>query len=105
MGIRDEFNIFSGITGNFFFLAIITLITVLQVILGTFGGLAVSISYHGLDIRQWLIFVAMGAGCLVWSVILKLIPLNRSFFEVGIGINSPGINSPMKLLDDVDRDE
>lgn len=72
--IQDETNIFKGILNNLFFVTIVSSIAILQLILGNFGGLPLSVSFHGLDWRQWLIAIAFGSGCLLWSFILKMIP-------------------------------
>jgi len=75
--IQDETNIFKGILNNLFFVTIVSSIAILQLILGNFGGLPLSVSFHGLDFRQWLIAIAFGSGCLLWSFILKLIPVSK----------------------------
>jgi len=76
--IQDEVNIFKGILNNPFFVSIVSAITIVQLILGNFGGLPLSVSYHGLDFKQWLLAIALASGCLVWSLILKLIPISNT---------------------------
>lgn len=45
----------------------------------TFAGQAFGVyGYYGLTIQQWLISAALGAGSLVVSVILKLIPIGKT---------------------------
>jgi len=59
---------------------IVVFIIVGQIILVTFAGKTFHCYiYYGLTGLQWLICVAIGAGCLIWSVILKMIPEDMCF--------------------------
>jgi len=87
--LRDEVNIFKGITGNQIFLFIVGLITVLQYILGNFGNRAINISPHGMSVGQWFICAAFGAGSLLWSVLLKVVPINKICPKIGNKMTDP----------------
>lgn len=75
--IKDEINVFKGITNNHFFLIIVTLIAFLQLVLGNYGGLPLSVSFYGMNLTQWMIAVFFASGSLLWSVVLKLAPLEK----------------------------
>jgi Ca2+ transporting ATPase len=95
--IHEEFNILTGITRNLLFLFIVLAIFGLQLILGNLGGIPLSISFHGMDIRQWLIAVAFAAFTTVWNVILKLIPSHKICPKFGNKQTDP-LQSSSKIL-------
>jgi Ca2+ transporting ATPase len=56
--LREEINIFSGITKNFIFILVVFGILSLQLILITFAGKPFGVySNYGLTMQQWLISV------------------------------------------------
>ena len=75
--LDDSFNIFKRISKSTYFIIIMVIILVLQVIFLTFLGKAVRVVYWGLDPISWLFCIAVGATTLLVSVILKLIPVER----------------------------
>lgn len=80
--INDEINIMSGITKNLLFLFIVFLIMFLQCIIITHGSVAFHVYYWyddetggaGLHFDQWLMCIAFGAGGIIVSFFLKLLP-------------------------------
>jgi Ca2+ transporting ATPase len=60
------------------FIGIVLMITILQAIIVTFGGIAFSCyTYYGLQLPQWLICIAFGFGGWLVSVLLKFIPEDK----------------------------
>lgn len=58
--LMDEFNVFENITINWLFPAIVIIIFILQIILVTFGGLAIGVyKFYGLHPIHWAISVTM----------------------------------------------
>lgn len=88
--LRDEKNVFAGITKNNLFLIIVLIIIISQVILVTFGNIVFNCYSHGphygLTFVQWMICIAFGAGGLVVSFLLKFINEDKMFSKnVGMG--------------------
>lgn len=75
--INDEKNVFAGILRNKYFVVIICIIMFLQIIFLTFAGLAIKTVWLGLDPISWLFCIAFGVLGMIWSLILKLIPLQN----------------------------
>ena len=71
---KDEYNVFTGILGNWLYILIQTIIIVGQVILVTFGGRAVRT--HALSIKQHCDCLMISALTLVWGFIVKLLPID-----------------------------
>jgi magnesium-transporting ATPase (P-type) len=71
---KDEFNVFTGICGNWLYILIQTIIVVGQMILVTFGGRAVRT--HALSIKQHCECILISSMTLVWGFIVKLIPID-----------------------------
>lgn len=69
---EGEINVFSGIFRNSAFLIIVLLTIVVQVVMVQIGGKAVKT--FPLDIEQNIICLCVGAGELLWGLILKFIP-------------------------------
>jgi len=80
--LNDEFNIFSGVLKSHLFCGIVFIIIAGQFVLGNFGGRALNVSFHGMDIRQWLIAVTFGFGSWVMAFVVKLVPA-QLFWEAG----------------------
>jgi len=73
--LRDELNIFEGLTRNNLFIIIVILIIILQIILITFAGYAFKVyKYYGLRVEQWLICIAFAIIGNIVSIFLKFIP-------------------------------
>ena len=53
------------------------MIIILQILFLTFAGPAIRVVQWGLDPISWGLCIVVGAIGLIWSVILKLIPLER----------------------------
>ena len=71
---KDEYNVFTGIFGNWLYILIQTIIIVGQVILVTFGGRAVRT--HALSIKQHCECLGISALTLVWGFFVKLLPID-----------------------------
>ena len=73
---KDEYNVFSGIFGNWLYLLIQGIIIVGQIILVTFGGRAVRT--HPLSLSQHCYCVLISSMTLVWGFFAKLLPIDVS---------------------------
>ena len=73
---KTEYNVFSGIMGNWLYLLIQTIILVGQVILVTFGGRAVRT--HALSVTQHCHCLLIASMTLVWGFFVKLLPIDVS---------------------------
>ena len=71
---KDEFNVFTGICGNWLYILIQSIIIVGQVILVTFGGRAVRT--HPLSIKQHAVCIGISSLTLVWGFFVKLLPID-----------------------------
>jgi len=78
LGDRD-FNIFAGIFNNFIFIFILLLCFAVQVAMSNYGGRAVRC--YPLTSEENVICCVIGAGELIWGVIIKFIPSDCSFFN------------------------
>jgi hypothetical protein len=68
-----EFNVFGGIFRNSMFLVIVFLTIVMQVIMVQIGGKAVKT--FPLDMEQNIICIVIGAGELIWGLLIKFVPV------------------------------
>jgi len=68
-----EFNVFSGIFSNYFFLVVIVLVTIIQIAMVEYGGKA--IKTYPLNTNENIICISIAASELVWGFILKFLPL------------------------------
>ena len=73
---KDEYNVFTGILGNWLYILIQSIIIIGQIILVTFGGRAVRT--HPLSIKQHFDCLGISALTLVWGFIVKLLPIDVS---------------------------
>lgn len=73
----DSFNVFANITHSNYFLIILLIIFILQILFLTFTGPAIKVVWWGLDPISWVFCMAVGSLGLIMSVILKLIPLEK----------------------------
>ena len=73
---KNEYNVFSGILGNWLYLLIQTIILVGQIILTTFGGRAVRT--HPLSVMQHCECLLIASMTLVWGFFVKLLPIDVS---------------------------
>ena len=71
---KDEYNVFTGIFGNWLYLMIQTIIIIGQVILVTFGGRAVRT--HALSFNQHCACLGIAAFTIVWGFFVKLLPID-----------------------------
>jgi len=95
--IREEFNIFGGIFNNPLFLVIVFGIFGIQLIIGNLGGLVFEVSFKHLDVKQWLILIAIASFTLLWSVIMKLIPVGKLCPKAGKKMTDP-LQSSSKIM-------
>ena len=65
---KDEFNVFTGIMGNYLYILIQSIIIVGQIILVTFGGRAVRT--HALSLKQHMDCLLISSLTLVWGFII-----------------------------------
>lgn len=72
--LDDQFNVLSGLGNSSYFLPILGIILVLQIIIVTFGGIAFRCSPWGLGIVPWIICVGFGLGALLWRVVVLPFP-------------------------------
>lgn len=87
--LKDEINVFKGITKNMLFIVIVITIIVLQILIVSFGG-SIMNCYNqnptpGLTAVQWLICIAFGSGGLIVGVLLKLINEDKISSKGGYG--------------------
>lgn len=75
--IHDEINIFKYICASTYFIVILIIIFVLQIILLTFAGPAIRVHQWGLYPDQWGLCIAFGLLALVFRFIFALIPLEK----------------------------
>ena len=73
---KDEYNVFSGILGNWLYLLIQSVIVIGQIILVTFGGRAVRT--HALSVQQHCYCLLISSLTLVWGFLVKLLPIDVS---------------------------
>ena len=73
---KDEYNVFTGIFGNWLYLLIQGIIVVGQIILVTFGGRAVRT--HPLSVTQHFYCILIASMTLVWGLFAKLLPIDVS---------------------------
>lgn len=67
-----EWNVFSGIFSNPLFVGIVTSTVVAQVVIVQYGGRAVNLIEGGISAQQWLICILIGAGSLVWQIVINI---------------------------------
>ena len=73
---KNEYNVFTGILGNWLYLLIQGIIIVGQIILVTFGGRAVRT--HALSVTQHFHCLLIASMTLVWGLFVKLLPIDVS---------------------------
>lgn len=73
---KDEYNVFSGILGNWLYLLIQSVIVIGQIILVTFGGRAVRT--HALTVQQHCYCILISSLTIVWGFLVKLLPIDVS---------------------------
>ena len=71
---KDEYNVFTGIFGNWLYLLIQGIIVIGQIILVTFGGRAVRT--HPLSLSQHFYCILISSMTLVWGFFAKLLPID-----------------------------
>ena len=69
---NSELNVFTDFFNNYMFILIIVFTIIVQVILVQFGGKPLKLA--PLDWQTHLICLAIGAGCILWGLVLKCIP-------------------------------
>lgn len=75
--LDDSLNPFAGIFHSHYFVIIIPVIFILQIIFLTFCGPAIRVVQWGLDPISWIFTIAFGLFGMVWDLILKFIPLEK----------------------------
>ena len=73
---KDEYNVFVGILGNWYYIFIQTFILCGQVLMVTFGGRALRV--HALSIKQHLQCLGIASLTLVCGFIVKLLPIDTT---------------------------
>jgi len=69
--LGDELNMFSGLWGNWIFIGVIGGTVIVQALIVEFGGRFTSTK--PLSVRQWEFCIAVGAGMLPWSFLLRFV--------------------------------
>ena len=73
---KDEFNVFTGIFGNWLYIFIQSVIIIGQMLLVTFGGRAVRT--HPLSLHQHCMCLLISSLTLVWGFFIKTLPIDVS---------------------------
>lgn len=98
--LEDELNIFEGMARSQGFVIIVIFITIMQIILGTFGGLPLGVYNHdgsyGMHIANWGIALCFGLGEWVVGFLLKFIP-DKNFCTAGKATIDP-IKKPSAIM-------
>ena len=81
--LDDSWNCFKDIWKSTFFLLIVGIIIVLQIIFLTFAGPAIRIAFWGLHPSGWALCIGFGFAGLVFGFLLRLIPTTQ--FNNGFG--------------------
>jgi Cation transporting ATPase, C-terminus len=64
-------NVFSGIFNNYIFVGIWVTTAALQALMIEFGSVAFKVSSKGLNLKYWLISLAIGFGVLPWQQVIN----------------------------------
>lgn len=75
--LKDECNIFEGISRSKLFLIILSIIIVLQFVLVTFCYRAFNVSKGGLELEGWIWSVIIGFSGLIFSMMIKCFPFEK----------------------------
>ena len=75
--LRDEMNVFSGLSKNWLFTIIWIGTFCVQIIIVSFGNIPFGCAIYGLSFLQWLVCCAFAMASFVWRLILILIPSKR----------------------------
>jgi len=79
--LKGEYNIFSGLFSNHLFMTISFITFALQVIMVLVAGKLLKIAPSpGLTGKQWILCVGLGAGPLVWQVLINLTVFAMKYF-------------------------
>ena len=73
---KDEYNVFVGILGNWYYIFIQSFILCGQVLMVTFGGRALRV--HALSVKQHLQCLGIASLTLVCGFIVKLLPIDTT---------------------------
>ena len=76
--LNDEINVFEGIFASTWFLLIVGGIFLLQVIIVFIGNIPFGCARGGLGIRGWLICIGVGMLGLLWRMVLRMFPEEKS---------------------------
>ena len=75
--LDDSFNVFKDITKSTYFLVILAIIFVLQILFLSLCGPAIRVVQWGLDPLSWLLCMVIGSTSLLIAFIFKFIPLEK----------------------------
>jgi len=70
--LEGEWNVFSGLTDNTWFIVIMVATIVIQVFAVQYGGRALGVYIGGLDAHEWAFCLGVGAGGLLWQQVLNI---------------------------------
>jgi Ca2+ transporting ATPase len=76
--LKDEINVFEGVTKNPFFMVIWIGTMIVQALLSAVGGKALAVDT--MNSTQWIICISLGAGALVWGILVRII-IRPEFFS------------------------
>ncbi|KAF8541442.1 hypothetical protein BDD12DRAFT_829221 [Trichophaea hybrida] len=101
--LDNKFNIFEGITKNYFFIGINCIMVGGQIMIVFVGKAAFSIT--PLNGIQWAVCVILAAFCLPWAVLIRLVPdASVERFWLGcVKIFRPSVNAVAKRANSVGR--
>jgi Ca2+ transporting ATPase len=90
--LRDEFNVFEGISRNWLFITIWVGTILVQILIVSVGYIAFGCQKGGLTVHEWLICLAFSSLSLFWRIFLLLLP-SRFFPQSGSKENSGSLGS------------
>jgi magnesium-transporting ATPase (P-type) len=75
--IDDSFNTFKRINKGILFILVTSIELAIQILLSQVGFTVFHCVYHGLSFIQWMICLAISLSTMVFSILIKLIPLEK----------------------------
>jgi len=101
--LDNKFNIFEGITKNYFFIGINCIMVGGQIMIVFIGKAAFSIT--PLNGIQWAVCVVLAAFCLPWAILIRLVPdASVERFWLGcVKVFGPSVNAVVKGAKSVGR--
>jgi hypothetical protein len=73
--LPQEVNVFAGLFNNWFFITILLISIVVQVLFVQIKVIATFLKMKPLTTEEYLITVGIGASCIIWGYFIKIFPL------------------------------